>query len=312
MSFRITGLPADSPYRMRFAIYVRRGEERYDAVDQVPEQLRRRMLAIRAFDTNAMMIGHELTDGRQLEAAIERQFTEPAAAYLHITSRRLAAMPRELIAPDLLSGLSLRPPRETIGEGAVVLRAFAAARAGELCRAVERISAVAPFRHMVTPGGYTMSVAMTNCGELGWVTDRRGYRYQTTDPLTGETWPAMPDLLRSVATEAAAAAGHARFEPDACLINRYQPGSRLSLHQDRNERTLDAPIVSISLGLPATFLFGGERRGDRPRRVPLEHADIVVWGGPTRLAFHGVDTLADGEHSLTGRCRINLTFRKAG
>ncbi len=221
-------------------------------------------------------------------------------------------MPRGLTAPDLLSGLSVRPRREAIGEGAVVLRAFAATRAGELLRAVEQISAVAPFRQMVTPGGYTMSVAMTNCGELGWVTDRRGYRYQTTDPLTDETWPAMANVLRSVATEAAAAGGYAGFVPDACLINRYQPGARLSLHQDRNERTLDAPIVSVSLGLPAIFLFGGERRGDRPRRVPLEHADIAVWGGPTRLAFHGVDTLADGEHALTGRCRINLTFRKAG
>lgn len=225
-------------------------------------------------------------------------------------------MPRGSIGPEPKLQLPRNAgevgAREPIGEGAVVLRAFACVRANELLHAVERISAAAPFRHMVTPGGYTMSVAMTNCGELGWVTDRRGYRYQRTDPLTGESWPAMPDVLRSLAIEAARAAGYEAFTPDACLINRYEPGARLSLHQDRNERDMAAPIVSVSLGVPAVFLFGGQRRNDRPRRIPLEHGDIVVWGGPTRLAFHGVDTLPDEVHALTGRCRINLTFRKAG
>jgi len=165
---------------------------------------------------------------------------------------------------------------------------------------------------MSTPGGHTMSVAMTNCGDLGWVTDRRGYRYQSLDPLSGEPWPAMREAFRAVATEAAAEAGYANFRSDACLINRYEPGARLTLHQDRNERDMCAPIVSVSLGLPATFLFGGAQRRDRPRRMRLDHGDVVVWGGPTRLFFHGVEALDDGWHAATGRCRINLTFRKAG
>lgn len=221
-------------------------------------------------------------------------------------------MPRGSIAPDLLSGLPVGPAMEPIGDGAAVLRGFAVSRAGDLLRQVARIVATAAFRQMVTPGGYTMSVAMTNCGELGWVTDRAGYRYQRIDPLSGAAWPDMPDEFRSVAADAAAKAGYAAFAPDACLINRYEPGARLSLHQDRNERDMDAPIVSVSLGLPATFLFGGMRRSDRPRRLRLDHGDVVVWGGPTRLAYHGVEPLDDGVHPATGRCRINLTFRKAG
>ena len=213
---------------------------------------------------------------------------------------------------DLLSELPTLPGKEPIGDGACVVRGFASACAVELLHAVEQIGVVAPFRRMVTPGGYVMSVAMTNCGELGWVTDRSGYRYQQTDPESGCAWPAMPEAFTRIAGEAAAAAGYAGFVADACLINRYEPGARLSLHQDRNERDMTAPIVSFSLGLPATFLFGGPRRNDRPRRIRLEHGDVVVWGGPTRLVFHGVEALGDGEHPATGRCRINLTFRKAG
>jgi alkylated DNA repair protein (DNA oxidative demethylase) len=213
---------------------------------------------------------------------------------------------------DLLSGLPAQRSRDPIGEGAVVLHGFVHAHGGDLLRAVEAIAAAAPFRHLTTPGGHVMSVAMTNCGALGWVSDRSGYRYQRSDPLSGKAWPAMPDLLRALSTDAAAEAGYARFVSDACLINRYAPGARLTLHQDRDERDMIAPIVSVSLGLPATFLFGSLRRSDRPRRVRLEHGDVVVWGGPTRLAFHGVDPLADGRHALTGACRINLTFRKAG
>jgi DNA oxidative demethylase len=213
---------------------------------------------------------------------------------------------------DLLSELQMQPETEPIDDGAVVLRGFAASCSGDLVRAVADVVAAAPFRRMVTPGGYVMSVAMTNCGELGWVTDRSGYRYQHTDPDSGRDWPAMPAVFAHIAGEAAAAAGYEDFSADACLINRYEPGARLSLHQDRNEHDMTAPIVSFSLGLPATFLFGGLRRNDRPQRIRLEHGDVVVWGGPTRLAFHGVETLADGEHPMTGRCRINLTFRKAG
>ena len=164
---------------------------------------------------------------------------------------------------------------------------------------------------MVTPGGARMSVAMTNCGQVGWVSDRRGYRYDGIDPDSGRPWPPMPGRLQRLAVRTAAMAGFAGFEPDACLINRYAPGTRLSLHQDRNERDLLAPVVSVSLGLPAVFLFGGLRRADPVQRIALLHGDVVVWGGRQRLAFHGVTPLADGEHALTGRCRINLTFRKA-
>jgi alkylated DNA repair protein (DNA oxidative demethylase) len=213
---------------------------------------------------------------------------------------------------DLFAGVPMRGGAvEPLAEGAVLLRGFVAADASGLLRALEPALVAAPFRHMVTPGGHAMSVAMTNCGAVGWVTDRTGYRYDACDPETGRTWPAMPPLFMDVAARAAMAAGFAGFVPDGCLINRYAPGARLTLHQDRNERDFAAPIVSVSLGLPAVFLFGGLRRTDRPRRLRLESGDVVVWGGPSRLAFHGVDPLADGEHALTGRWRINLTFRKA-
>src|SRR5664279_3751670 len=164
---------------------------------------------------------------------------------------------------------------------------------------------------MVTPGGHAMSVAMTNCGAAGWVTDRSGYRYDVNDPEVEKPWPAMPPSFCRLAGQAALEAGFPGFAPDACLINRYAPGAKMSLHQDRDETDFGAPIVSVSLGLSAVFLFGGLRRSDKPRRYRLEHSDIVVWGGPARLFFHGVAPLADGEHALLGRQRINLTFRKA-
>jgi DNA oxidative demethylase len=213
---------------------------------------------------------------------------------------------------DLFGGIAApRGTSEPLAEGAVLLRGFVATDVPALLGALEPVLAVAPFRHMVTPGGHAMSVAMTNCGDVGWITDRTGYRYGAIDPETRRAWPAMPPLFLEVAARAAMAAGFAGFLPDGCLINRYVPGARLTLHQDRNERDFSAPIVSVSLGLPAVFLFGGLRRTDRPRRVRLESSDVVVWGGPSRLAFHGVDKLADGEDALTGRCRVNLTFRKA-
>jgi alkylated DNA repair protein (DNA oxidative demethylase) len=200
---------------------------------------------------------------------------------------------------------------EALGAGAAVLRGFARERVGALLADLARIAAAAPFRHMITPGGFRMSVAMTNCGQVGWITDRGGYRYVPLDPLTERAWPAMPALVRQLGVTAAAAGGYADFDPDACLINRYDPGARMSLHQDRDERDLSAPVVSISLGLPAIFLFGGERRNVRPRRVLLESGDAVVWGGPARLAFHGVAPVAEGSDPVTGRCRFNLTLRKA-
>jgi alkylated DNA repair protein (DNA oxidative demethylase) len=198
-----------------------------------------------------------------------------------------------------------------MAERAMLLRGLAKAVERELIADIGEIVAQAPFRHMVTPGGHQMSVAMTNCGCLGWVTDRTGYRYDASDPLTGRPWPAMPSSFRELAAKAAECAGFACFSPDACLVNRYQPGAKMSLHQDKDESDLDAPIVSVSLGLSAIFLFGGLARSDRPRRYRLEHGDIAVWGGPSRLVYHGVAPLADGEHSLIGRQRINLTFRKA-
>ena len=205
-------------------------------------------------------------------------------------------------APDLQD--------EVLAPGAIVLRGFALARAAALKDALARVSGAAPFRHLVTPGGFRMSVAMTNCGALGWVSDRRGYRYDPVDPESGEPWPALPEPFRTLARDAAARAGYAGFVPDACLVNRYEPGARLSLHQDRDERDLRAPIVSVSLGLPAVFLWGGDERAAKARKLALHHGDVVVWGGPSRLRFHGVLALKDGEHPFAGGHRINLTFRK--
>lgn len=193
----------------------------------------------------------------------------------------------------------------------VLLRGFALPYVSELLPALQAIARAAPLRHMHTPGGLPMSVAMSSCGALGWVTDRRGYRYASLDPVSGQPWPPMPAIFLRLAQEAALAAGYAGFAPDACLVNRYAPGARMALHQDRDERDFSAPIVSVSLGLPATFLFGGAARADKAARIALLHGDVVAWGGADRLRFHGVAPLKDGEHALLGAQRINLTFRKA-
>jgi alkylated DNA repair protein (DNA oxidative demethylase) len=224
-------------------------------------------------------------------------------------TRSEAGLPQAL---PPFQGSGPRPAREALADGAVVLHGCALECAPALLAALADVLAEAPWRHMVTPSGLRMSVAMTNCGPLGWVSDARGYRYAPDDPLTGRPWPALPRAFAQLAREAAEAAGYPRFAPDACLVNRYDAGARLSLHQDRDERDFAQPIVSVSLGLPAVFQFGGLRRQDRPARVPLEHGDVVVWGGPARLRFHGVLALRAGAHPLTGPHRINLTFRKAG
>ena len=203
------------------------------------------------------------------------------------------------------------PEREALAPGAELLRGFALPFEQALLAGVREVAAAAPFRHMVTPGGFRMSVGMTNCGALGWVSDLDGYRYTSLDPERGSPWPSMPLAFTSLATAAAAAAGFSGFHPDACLVNRYEPGARLTLHQDKDERDFGAPIVSVSLGLPATFLFGGLTRAERPRRIPLVHGDVVVWGGPSRLRYHGVLKLEDGEHVSFGSYRVNLTFRRA-
>ncbi|KQU82481.1 alpha-ketoglutarate-dependent dioxygenase [Variovorax sp. Root318D1] len=213
---------------------------------------------------------------------------------------------------DLFSDAELPRGNEAIGPGAFVLRGFALPFVDDLLPALHEVEQRAAFRHLVTPGGLTMSVAMTNCGRLGWISDRRGYRYGQLDPETGRPWPPMPAVFECLAQASAAEAGFEGFEPDACLVNRYEPGTRLSLHQDKDERDYGAPIVSVSLGMPATFLFGGLARRDKAARIPLVHGDVVVWGGPDRLRYHGVLPLADRRHALLGRRRINLTFRKAG
>jgi alkylated DNA repair protein (DNA oxidative demethylase) len=200
---------------------------------------------------------------------------------------------------------------EALAAGATLLRGLAAPQTAELVAAIHDVTERAPFRIMATRAGYHMSVAMTNCGAAGWLSDESGYRYDAVDPTTDLPWPPMPAAFAQLAAEAAERAGFGEFTPDACLLNRYEPGARLSLHQDKNERDMNAPIVSVSLGLPAVFLFGGTRRAQRPRRVPLAHGDVVVWGGPARLFYHGVLALKDGEHRALGRCRVNLTFRRA-
>lgn len=202
--------------------------------------------------------------------------------------------------------------REALGAQACVLRGFARSGAAVLVQALEAVLRQSPWRHMTTPGGFTMSAAQTNCGPLGWVSDRRGYRYAARDPLSGQPWPAIPPAFERLARDAAAAAGFAGFEPDACLVNRYVPGARLSLHQDKDEAAYEHPIVSVSLGIPAVFLWGGHERSDKAARVPLFHGDVVVWGGADRLRYHGVLPLKPEQHPLLGEQRINLTLRRAG
>ncbi len=213
--------------------------------------------------------------------------------------------------PDMFD--TVAPARhELLAAGAWLLHGFALDGADALLAAIGEVEKTAPFRHFVTPGGFRMSVAMTNCGSLGWVSDRRGYRYEARDPSSGNSWPRMPPIFLELARRAARAGGFSGFEPDACLLNRYEPGARLTLHQDRDEQDFTAPIVSVSLGLPAIFLLGGNDRRDRHRRIPLKHGDVVVWGGPARLYHHGVLPLKDGDHDSLGSRRFNLTLRRAG
>jgi DNA oxidative demethylase len=213
---------------------------------------------------------------------------------------------------DLFENEATLPRSEQIGPQSYVLRAYARPYVSEILPALDALVQAAAFRHLVTPGGFEMSVALTNCGTLGWTSDRQGYRYTGHDPQTGRAWPAMPQALLRLAQNAAAEAGFDDFIPDACLVNRYVPGTRLSLHQDKDERNFKAPIVSVSLGLSATFLFGGLERADKSLRIPLEHGDVVVWGGVDRLRYHGILPLKTGHHPLLGEQRINFTFRRAG
>ena len=222
---------------------------------------------------------------------------------------------RTSTGPSTLDLFADAPPQrsetEQIGQQSFVFRGFALPCLGELLPALETILIRAPFRIMQTPGGHSMSVALSSCGTFGWVTDRHGYRYTSNDPQTGEPWPAMPALFLELAESAARAAGFEGFMPDACLINRYVPGAKMALHQDKDEQGYQWPVVSVSLGIPAMFLFGGHARGDAAQRVPLFHGDVVVWGGEDRLRFHGIMPVKHAEHPQLGEQRINFTFRKA-
>lgn len=201
--------------------------------------------------------------------------------------------------------------RENLGPQAAILRGFALPVANDLLAKLALIEAISPFRHMITPGGFTMSVALTNCGQLGWTSGHRGYKYTQIDPVTGNPWPEIPAMFLTLAKSAASELGFANFVPDACLINRYVPDAKLSLHQDKDELDLDAPIVSVSFGIPAIFQFGGFERNDPKIKVPLFHGDVVVWGGVDRLRYHGILPIKSNTHSILGERRINLTFRKA-
>jgi alkylated DNA repair protein (DNA oxidative demethylase) len=211
---------------------------------------------------------------------------------------------------DLFAGQPGTRVNEPLEEGAVILRGFVAGKEEALLAEVARVAGAAPFRHLETRGGYVMSVAMTNCGRVGWVSDPSGYRYDPIDPDSGARWPPLPEAFLRLAQRAAEEGGFPGYDPDACLINRYATGAKLGMHQDRDEKDAWAPIVSVSLGLPATFLWGGKRRGDPVRRLRLESGDVAVWGGPARFVYHGVAPLKAGDHPLTGAVRINLTFRK--
>ena len=202
--------------------------------------------------------------------------------------------------------------QEALAPGVLLLRGFVLDAEAQLLAALRAVLAAAPLRRLSTPGGRRLSVASSNCGALGWLSDAAGYRYSRCDPLSGQPWPALPPLLGELAAQAAAQAGFAGFRADACLINRYRPGARMGLHQDRDERDLRQPIVSISLGLPATFLLGGLQRAAPVQRVALLHGDVLVWGGPARLRYHGVLPLAASEHPRLGAQRLNLSLRRAG
>ena len=197
-----------------------------------------------------------------------------------------------------------------LADGAILLRGFL--QEVQVLADLSTILAVSPLRNMITPGGFTMSVAMTNCGDLGWITDRKGYRYASLDPLSNQPWQTIPLSFLALASAAAAQAGFANFVPDACLINQYKTGARMALHQDKDEQDFSQPIVSVSLGVPAVFQFGGLKRSDKPIKVTLNHADVIVWGGKSRLNYHGILPLKANNHADFGAYRYNLTFRKAG
>ncbi|MDI1360702.1 DNA oxidative demethylase AlkB [Methylotenera sp.] len=207
---------------------------------------------------------------------------------------------------------NMQPNKLEIIKDAYLLKSYALTNEKALLSDLEQAVSQAPLRHMMTKMGFAMSAAMTNCGVLGWVSDHQGYRYDMKDPATNKPWPVMPASFQQLATLAAAEAGFNDFQPDACLINQYQVGASMGLHQDKNELDFNQPIVSVSLGIPAVFQFGGLNRMDKTHKIPLMHGDIVVWGGQSRIHFHGIAPLKMNTHPILGAYRYNLTFRKAG
>lgn len=204
-------------------------------------------------------------------------------------------------------------PQTTVllAEGAMVLRRFATPVVVALMEGVEAVVAQSPLRRLIVPNGRPMRIEMTNCGLVGWVNIDGRYRYSRVDPLTGRSWPGMPATFRRIAGAAASAAGYPDFQPAVCIINRYAVGADLQMHQDRDDTQDRQPVVSVSLGLPAIFHFGGQGRGEKPLTIPLDDGDVVVWGGASRMHRHGVAPVAPGVHPRTGAYRYNLTFRTA-
>ncbi|MDI1298906.1 DNA oxidative demethylase AlkB [Methylotenera sp.] len=207
---------------------------------------------------------------------------------------------------------NIQPNKLEIVKDAYLLKSYALANEQSLLMDLAELVSQAPLRFMMTKMGFAMSAAMTNCGALGWVSDRQGYRYDMKDPANNKPWPLMPVSFQQLAVLAAAEAGFDNFQPDACLINQYQVGASMGLHQDKNELDFNQPIVSVSLGIPAVFKFGGLARTDKTLRIPLVHGDVIVWGGESRLNFHAIAPLKMNTHPILGAYRYNLTFRKAG
>lgn len=204
------------------------------------------------------------------------------------------------------------PQKLEIIKDVYLLSGFVAPFEVQLVADLNAVILAAPLRQMMTPSGFSMSVTTTSCGELGWVSDKKGYRYSPVDPVSNKPWPAMPSSFKQLAQNVAATAGFANFDPDACLINCYQPATKMGLHQDKDEQDFTQPIVSVSLGVPAMFQMGGFVRADKTLKFPLYHGDVLVWGGASRLRFHGVLPIKAANHPAFGTRRVNLTFRKAG
>ena len=200
---------------------------------------------------------------------------------------------------------------EVLFPGAVLLHRYALKLERTFLDELDTLTKISPFRQMLTPGGRKFGVHNTSCGEVGWISDARGYRYVSIDPVSEQPWPTMPREFQQLATDAAEEGGFKHFIPDSCLVNRYAPDIKMSLHQDKDEADFSQPIVSVSLGMSATFVFGGLQRSDKLRRIDLHHGDVLVWGGPARLLFHGIQSIKDQPHPIMGAQRINLTFRRA-